>query len=67
MDIHNGLKFHTQIDLNIIHTFDKMKLNFDDIKNTLKYETYLNLINILKSIQSSEPKIIELFEEIIKE
>lgn len=66
LDIHDGLKFHTQIDLNIIHTFDKMKLNFDDIKNTLKYETYLDLINSLINKEFQNKETNEMLEAAYK-
>ncbi len=56
LDSTDGLKFHSQADLNFIYTFDKQELNLNNIKNTLEYETYVCLINRLvnKKFQNKE-------------
>lgn len=66
LDSTDGLKFHSQIDLNCIYIFDKQELNLNDIKNTLKYETYVSLIKrlIYKKFQNKE--INEMLEAAYK-
>lgn len=66
LDSTDGLKFHSQVDLNIIYIFDKQKLNLNDIKNTFNYETYVHLINRLVNKEFQNKETNEMLEAAYK-
>lgn len=66
LDIQDGLKFHSQVDLNIIYTFDKAKLNLNNIKNELEFDTYVFLINRIMDKEFKNKEINKMIETAYK-
>lgn len=66
LDSTDGLKFHSQVDLNIIHISDKQELNLNNIKNELKFNTYVFLINRLVNKKFQHKEINEMLEAAYK-
>lgn len=66
LDSTDGLKFNSQVDLNIIYIFDKQELNLNNIKNELKFDTYVSLINRLVNKEFQNKETNEMLEAAYK-
>lgn len=62
LDIDDGLKFHSQVDLNNIYIFEKRALKLNNVKNELNFDTYVLLLEKLKDKTFNKKEVNEMIE-----
>ncbi|WP_412032667.1 hypothetical protein [Malacoplasma muris] len=62
LDIDDGLKFHSQVDLNNIYIFEKRALKLNNVKNELNFDTYVLLLEKLKNKTFNKKEVNEMIE-----